>query len=108
FFFSSRRRHTRFSRDWSSDVCSSDLRTSSTGDDADPGIMPPKIHVFLSNRTASNIVRVSGSASATRFHCLFSEVNTAACVRPLKIGRASCRHRTILAPAHEFKLDIYM
>src|SRR5207302_2325538 len=28
FFFSSRRRHTRFSRDWSSDVCSSDLRSS--------------------------------------------------------------------------------
>src|SRR5690606_35716148 len=27
FFFSSRRRHTRFSRDWSSDVCSSDLST---------------------------------------------------------------------------------
>src|SRR5690606_41202861 len=24
--FSSRRRHTRFSRDWSSDVCSSDLK----------------------------------------------------------------------------------
>src|SRR5207302_8163003 len=31
FFFSSRRRHTRFSRDWSSDVCSSDL---SVDDDA--------------------------------------------------------------------------
>src|SRR5690606_39688493 len=28
FFFSSRRRHTRFSRDWSSDVCSSDLVAS--------------------------------------------------------------------------------
>src|SRR5256884_2806218 len=28
FFFSSRRRHTRCSRDWSSDVCSSDLETS--------------------------------------------------------------------------------
>src|SRR5690606_14924410 len=28
FFFSSRRRHTRFSRDWSSDVCSSDLMDS--------------------------------------------------------------------------------
>src|SRR3712207_7622314 len=27
FFFSSRRRHTRYWRDWSSDVCSSDLRT---------------------------------------------------------------------------------
>src|SRR6266496_3914292 len=26
FFFSSRRRHTRSLRDWSSDVCSSDLR----------------------------------------------------------------------------------
>src|SRR5690606_24653357 len=25
FFFSSRRRHTSFSRDWSSDVCSSDM-----------------------------------------------------------------------------------
>src|SRR5699024_11347369 len=29
FFFSSRRRHTRSKRDWSSDVCSSDLRTNS-------------------------------------------------------------------------------
>src|SRR5205809_4345455 len=28
FFFSSRRRHTRCSRDWSSDVCSSDLRVA--------------------------------------------------------------------------------
>src|SRR5699024_12140029 len=28
FFFSSRRRHTRSKRDWSSDVCSSDLRSS--------------------------------------------------------------------------------
>src|SRR2546429_57324 len=28
FFFSSRRRHTRCSRDWSSDVCSSDLHPS--------------------------------------------------------------------------------
>src|SRR6266508_3212511 len=26
FFFSSRRRHTRWPRDWSSDVCSSDLQ----------------------------------------------------------------------------------
>src|SRR5438105_4279878 len=28
FFFSSRRRHTRSTRDWSSDVCSSDLETT--------------------------------------------------------------------------------
>src|SRR2546429_5230556 len=31
FFFSSRRRHTRCSRDWSSDVCSSDLLLLSHG-----------------------------------------------------------------------------
>src|SRR5690625_5974110 len=30
FFFSSRRRHTRWPRDWSSDVCSSDLRSGVT------------------------------------------------------------------------------
>src|SRR5206468_9566099 len=29
FFFSSRRRHTRSDRDWSSDVCSSDLPAAS-------------------------------------------------------------------------------
>src|SRR5690554_166561 len=31
FFFSSRRRHTRCGRDWSSDVCSSDLNLPATG-----------------------------------------------------------------------------
>src|SRR6266478_8429772 len=45
FFFSSRRRHTRFDCDWSSDVCSSDLsrtdlerRTRLTG-----GLVPRRI-----------------------------------------------------------------
>src|SRR5690606_41116812 len=37
FFFSSRRRHTRFSRDWSSDVCSSDLAEG--GADVDPAAL---------------------------------------------------------------------
>src|SRR5690606_39961912 len=51
FFFSSRRRHTRFSRDWSSDVCSSDLQFITDTADAVDGerskslgiitIMPP-------------------------------------------------------------------
>src|SRR5699024_11927609 len=31
FFFSSRRRHTRSKRDWSSDVCSSDLQAYGAG-----------------------------------------------------------------------------
>src|SRR5690625_5323640 len=39
FFFSSRRRHTRWPRDWSSDVCSSDL-----------SIFGP-IHVLLASNT---------------------------------------------------------
>src|SRR5690625_7100505 len=33
FFFSSRRRHTRWPRDWSSDVCSSDLGRTPACDD---------------------------------------------------------------------------
>src|SRR5699024_12149617 len=33
FFFSSRRRHTRSKRDWSSDVCSSDLSDVVIGDE---------------------------------------------------------------------------
>src|SRR5260370_6060944 len=33
FFFSSRRRHTRFKCDWSSDVCSSDLVLAATNID---------------------------------------------------------------------------
>src|SRR5690625_6659471 len=32
FFFSSRRRHTRWPRDWSSDVCSSDLAWDADAD----------------------------------------------------------------------------
>src|SRR3989442_2194059 len=36
FFFSSRRRHTRCGRDWSSDVCSSDLEYFQQSIDKDP------------------------------------------------------------------------
>src|SRR5437879_13905252 len=42
FFFSSRRRHTRYIGDWSSDVCSSDLRAGRTGVHA--GIAAAKHH----------------------------------------------------------------
>src|SRR2546422_8008149 len=47
FFFSSRRRHTRCSRDWSSDVCSSDLDAQ--------GIAPER-------RNALRIARIAESA----------------------------------------------
>src|SRR5699024_12120379 len=38
FFFSSRRRHTRSKRDWSSDVCSSDLANSAAGKHYQPSL----------------------------------------------------------------------
>src|SRR6266849_4601562 len=41
FFFSSRRRHTRSTRDWSSDVCSSDLPLSVSGWATRPALMFP-------------------------------------------------------------------
>src|SRR5699024_11931598 len=40
FFFSSRRRHTRSKRDWSSDVCSSDLG------DSGPAALVKNMRVF--------------------------------------------------------------
>src|SRR5436305_9235306 len=43
FFFSSRRRHTRCGRDWSSDVCSSDLKPA---------------QFVRTNRVSSNIWRL--------------------------------------------------
>ena len=44
FFFSSRRRHTRCSRDWSSDVCSSDL--TRWPPDPTSFLPPPKRFLF--------------------------------------------------------------
>src|SRR5690625_7120414 len=38
YFFSSRRRHTRWPRDWSSDVCSSDLIKNLTSSNTGPYI----------------------------------------------------------------------
>src|SRR5437016_14150525 len=40
FFFSSRRRHTRLVSDWSSDVCSSDLRAPCTSGRRRPSSLP--------------------------------------------------------------------
>src|SRR5439155_9409039 len=42
FFFSSRRRHTRWPRDWSSDVCSSDLIGDPSGRSAERPILDPE------------------------------------------------------------------
>src|SRR5690606_39864678 len=44
FFFSRRRRHTRFTRDWSSDVCSSDLTLMLADEHPEHGILSPLAH----------------------------------------------------------------
>src|SRR5690606_31090377 len=44
FFFSSRRRHTRFSRDWSSDVCSSDLLDALVAEGVPVGVVGVHFH----------------------------------------------------------------
>src|SRR2546426_3998037 len=47
FFFSSRRRHTRLQGDWSSDVCSSDLKQSQARDIAQMAVMGAGLGLFL-------------------------------------------------------------
>src|SRR5690625_5506894 len=49
FFFSSRRRHTRWPRDWSSDVCSSDLNG------ADAHFLDPLTHLCTTMETYEKI-----------------------------------------------------
>src|SRR3712207_9531241 len=83
FFFSSRRRHTRYWRDWSSDVCSSDLDAPKIAETARPGkAFPPQIdapggpplHSPVHLRDGFLSERTNGKSW-------------------LKIGRASCRER---------------
>src|SRR2546430_12003570 len=52
FFFSSRRRHTRFDCDWSSDVCSSDLRRYAKTRMMCGGMMLVLISEVISNSNA--------------------------------------------------------
>src|SRR2546430_8341127 len=81
FFFSSRRRHTRFDCDWSSDVCSSDLTTtprshaSTPWSIASPATPHHRRREALTERDGS---RTSPKVSSTPWS---------------KIGRASCRER---------------
>src|SRR6266511_2185978 len=59
FFFSSRRRHTRFSRDWSSDVCSSDLGAAMVG-------LRPIIEFMTWNFSAVAFDQILSNASKIR------------------------------------------
>src|SRR5699024_11669892 len=74
FFFSSRRRHTRSKRDWSSDVCSSDLEVTV---EITPEMDMPRILEEVRRETdgipKEDLVKVVLTGK--------------------KIGRASCRER---------------
>src|SRR5207249_8887803 len=79
FFFSSRRRHTRSKRDWSSDVCSSDLYTTGASSGV-PKITGPLTltagairsgalelsNVDLSNEFINLIIASTGFSAASR------------------------------------------
>src|SRR5437870_12859046 len=84
FFFSSRRRHTRWPRDWSSDVCSSDLLAGAESD------------------AAPSVADIGTSARVVDFDTLPDGLLGITCIgerrfrvrrRWQQIGRAPCRER---------------
>src|SRR5688572_3870384 len=78
FFFSSRRRHTRFDCDWSSDVCSSDLTTGKPAGIETPGFGSLDRRDRSPGLTAvAEIVRDPGFKPTT-----FSKVTVRSAVRP--------------------------
>src|SRR5690606_40960181 len=93
-FFSSRRRHTRFSRDWSSDVCSSDLRGQPVrllpGEhDGTPQLLELWQPGARASGPGSTAVVQTGAVSRTDQ----VPVRTLPLLGAVEIGRASCRER---------------
>src|SRR5207249_5754012 len=67
FFFSSRRRHTRSKRDWSSDVCSSDLGEALPVHGEANGIFPGQSHrpdLGFPNSPMQNLPRIAPAETA--------------------------------------------
>src|SRR5205809_3514833 len=79
FFFSSRRRHTRCSRDWSSDVCSSDLKNRA-----------PTVAAVV-NTSSSDTPPLYFSKNLRRFWESLASIDSGSAQD--EIGRASCRER---------------
>src|SRR5437868_8111310 len=61
FFFSSRRRHTRSKRDWSSDVCSSDLRSPLLDAAETLLFMPDLFHYFFTGLKVNEFTNATTS-----------------------------------------------
>src|SRR2546429_2650333 len=87
FFFSSRRRHTRCSRDWSSDVCSSDLTPYVKGD---------LIIVGSNMGLVDRLCRLTPGATPSAMGCASGDGAIVLAINKRtgqEIGRASCRER---------------
>src|SRR5690606_40176513 len=92
--FSSRRRHTRFSRDWSSDVCSSDLPTpvALTRLRAPGSVMgPSSADAVKAVIAASALLPTYGTAVDPV--SAYEKLEAKSAAPAPKIGRASCRER---------------
>src|SRR2546430_3204072 len=83
FFFSSRRRHTRFDCDWSSDVCSSDLGLDQLGDQI-------LVDLQLAFRFKAFLQTVFEQLSAVAFLLLFDLIPDAGALR-CQTGRSEER-----------------
>src|SRR5207253_5537461 len=93
------RRHTGWPRDWSSDVCSSDLGGTAT-DDQDPLESSPRVVVpgYILEDDAGRLLMEAppdsvGNRSRLLVDLLEHEVLIAALRRRHQIGRAPCRER---------------
>src|SRR5699024_11830524 len=89
--FSSRRRHTRSKRDWSSDVCCSDLVVRQTISKWEQGLSVPDsdLLIALSEALDTPVSTLLGETVVE------SEADTVKALSEKleKIGRASCRER---------------
>src|SRR5207249_6251196 len=92
FFFSSRRRHTRSKRDWSSDVCSSDLGVHAVDEGAAGGV---KSAGGGRDGQFSHCVQLQRCRGLESVGDLIASVARRRAGNPTRaeIGRASCRER---------------
>src|SRR5207253_7557892 len=95
FFFSSRRRHTRWPRDWSSDVCSSDLEMLWQYELSARPIDTPERRADLEHRLMAQAGLIADRTVQTEYRRFLRErlFQLGRGARPSQIGRASCRER---------------
>src|SRR5207253_7929684 len=93
--FSSRRRHTRWPRDWSSDVCSSDLSISLATVTKDGVTVAKEIELEdpIENMGAQMVKEVATKTSDLAGDGTTTATVLAQAIFREEIGRASCRER---------------